>query len=56
MLANKVRLKYTNINNNLFVLQYDRLNSNKILVLIIKYIYLIELGLPIILIQHCVIG
>jgi len=46
--ANKVRLKRTNINNSPFILWYNRLNSNKVLVLIIKYIYLMELGLLII--------
>jgi len=51
MLANKVRLKRTNINNSPFVLQYNRLNNNRVSVLIIKYIYLIELGLLIILIS-----
>ena len=56
MLANKVRLKHININNNPFVLQHNRLNSNRILVLIIKYIYLTEPGLLIILIQYYVIS
>ena len=56
MLANKVHLKYININNNPSILQHDRLNSNKISVLIIKYICLTELGLPIIPVQYCVMG
>jgi len=48
MLANKVPLKRTNINNSPFILQYNRLSSNGVLVLIIKHICLTELGLPII--------
>ena len=56
MLANKVRLKHTNINNNPFILQHDRLNSNKISVFIIKYIYLTEPGLLIISVQHYIMS
>ena len=51
-----MRLKRTNINNSPFILQHNGLNSNGVLVRIIKYIYLTELGLPIILVQHYIIG
>ena len=56
MPANKVRLKYTNINNNPFILQHNRLNGNRVSVFIIKHICLTEPGLLIILVQYYIIS